>query len=205
MDFSPYFSRLQKFVDPPQIMVLHHTASTTDVSIEEYNQQHIQQGWVCFGPHGLIRKDGTIQYGRPVIDPRDGSSGFIGAQAYGINGSSIGVETAGNFMVEEPDPKQIAAIVQLFSEWATKLPSIKKIIGHRDVSKIIPFVGGLSTATSCPGDHLYACIAMIAENVSEKVGRTILHPFSPNSTIPNFMMQLDGNEDNGKSLIHGKA
>ena len=34
--------------------------------LEEINASHQAQGWTCIGYHYVIRKDGTIEIGRPI-------------------------------------------------------------------------------------------------------------------------------------------
>src|SRR5271163_1400731 len=113
MDMTPYLHCLENYPSPPTILVIHHTASTGDEDITVWNQQHIAEGWCCFGAHACIRKMADpnnanmseIQYGRPITK--------IGAQAYSINTISIGVETNGNFVIETPSQLQINALVYL--------------------------------------------------------------------------------------------
>ena len=202
MDFAPYFSKMSRFLAPPSIAVIHHTADPEDHDIEYYNQMHINQGWVCFGAHALCRMDGSIQYGRPVLGPA-GGLGFIGAHAYGINSLSIGVETTGNYMTGTPSETIINALIDLVTDWCKKLP-IKYIIGHRDVSTIIPYVESngerISTATACPGDNLYSQITRIAETVSKNVGRVITDPYMHDKELlMHVATVLDGSKEGSLS------
>ena len=59
------------------MIVIHHTGNPTDddLSAKEINASHKAQGWTCIGYHYVIRKDGTIEIGRPHWT--------IGAHAYG--------------------------------------------------------------------------------------------------------------------------
>lgn len=190
MDFSPYFDRMAKFVKPPTIAVIHHTGDASDIPIEEYNRDHIARGFVCFGAHALCRKSvdtatglAIIQYGRPVTDPRTGGLGFIGAHAYGVNSISVGVETCGNYLVEDPPMEQINALALLVEEWVRKFPSIHAVIGHCDVSSIVKSVNGLSTATACPGNKLYARIPQICWLVNNKLGIALRDPYNHQKEI----------------------
>ena len=49
-------------------LVIHHIGGDCDrdVSAEEVHQWHINRGWSGIGYHFLIRKDGTIERGRPI-------------------------------------------------------------------------------------------------------------------------------------------
>jgi hypothetical protein len=176
MDFSPYFSRMAQFPKPPTILVIHHTADQGDHDVAYYNQIHINEGFVCFGAHALARQAvdpttgfGILEAGRPL--------NFIGAQAFGINSISLGVETCGDFTKQTPSAAQIKALVRLMGYWASKFPTVTSIIGHEDVSKIVAEVNGLSTATACPGNNLYTRIPEICSYVNKALGKNLKNPY----------------------------
>jgi len=78
------------------MVVVHHTGNPTDddLSAEEINASHQAQGWACIGYHYVIRKDGTIEAGRPHWT--------VGAHAYKENYHTIGIHVCGNFELAEP-------------------------------------------------------------------------------------------------------
>lgn len=123
-------------------IVIHHTGNPTDddLSAEQIHASHLAQGWSGIGYHYVIRKDGTIERGRP--------DNTVGAHAYGHNRDTVGIMLCGNFEVAQPTDAQIEAAACLVAWLGEKYGlSINKstVIGHRDLM-----------ATACPGAHLYA-------------------------------------------------
>lgn len=63
-----------------------HCAATKpnqNVGATEIRDWHLQKGWVDIGYHFIIKRDGTIEFGRPIY--------AVGAHAYMHNSRSIGV------------------------------------------------------------------------------------------------------------------
>ncbi|MBR1552797.1 MAG: N-acetylmuramoyl-L-alanine amidase [Schwartzia sp.] len=123
------------------MIVLHHTggAPGEDPNAEEIDATHRRIGWAGIGYHYVIRRDGTIEAGRPA--------GTVGAHAEGANGTSVGIALCGNFCAEEPSAAQIESAAMLMAILAASFglaPDAAHIVGHRDLS-----------ATACPGDALY--------------------------------------------------
>ena len=123
-------------------IVLHHTGNPQDddLSAADIDASHKAKGWACIGYHYVIRKDGSIEQGRPVDT--------IGAHAYGHNSHTIGIHLCGNFEIAEPTSNQIESAAMLIAAIAD-LNSIcindSTVLGHRD---LMP--------TACPGENLYA-------------------------------------------------
>lgn len=73
--------------------VVHWTGTYTDqdIGVEEIHQWHQAQGWSGIGYHYVIRRDGSIERGRPI--------NYIGAHAKvnGHNENSIGVSFVGGY------------------------------------------------------------------------------------------------------------
>ena len=122
------------------MIVLHHTGGADiDASAEEIDQWHKNDGWLGIGYHYVIRKDGTIEKGRP--------DWTVGAHAYGENWHTIGIHLSGDFSVAEPTEAQIESTAMLLANLCTDygLPIDEDhIVGHRDLM-----------STDCPGDNLY--------------------------------------------------
>jgi N-acetylmuramoyl-L-alanine amidase len=119
-------------------IIVHHTASG-DMSAEEIHAEHLAQGWSGIGYHYVIRKDGTIERGRP--------KGMVGAHAEGANWGSIGITLTGNFEEENPKDAQIESLSQLIATLCNiheLAPNEDIVIGHRVVC-----------ATACPGENLF--------------------------------------------------
>jgi N-acetylmuramoyl-L-alanine amidase len=122
------------------LIVLHHVGDIDrDVSAAEIHKWHSGQGWAGIGYHYVIRKDGTIERGRP--------RSAIGAHVQGFNNRSIGINIVGNFEQTTPNPAQIESAAMLIAELSdiyclTPMPAT--VVGHRDLM-----------ATACPGQNLY--------------------------------------------------
>lgn len=126
------------------MVVVHHTGNPTDddLSAKEINASHQAQGWACIGYHYVIRKDGTVEAGRPHWT--------VGAHAYGENKHTIGIHVCGNFEEAEPTDAQIESLAMLLANVCHDygLPIDEDhVVGHRDLM-----------ATACPGANLYAML-----------------------------------------------
>ena len=122
-------------------IVIHHTGNPwdDDLSAAEIDASHKAQGWTCIGYHYVIRKDGTVEEGRPHWT--------IGAHAYRRNSNTIGIHVCGNFEIGEPTDAQIESLAMLLANLCTDYGlSIDRdtIVGHRELM-----------ATACPGRNLY--------------------------------------------------
>ena len=128
-------------------IVIHHTGNPTDddLSVAEINASHQARGWACIGYHYVIRKDGTVEQGRPHWT--------VGAHAYGHNSHTIGIHVCGNFEEAEPTDAQIESLAMLLSNLCTDYGlTIDRdhIVGHRELM-----------STACPGRNLYAQMDVI--------------------------------------------
>ena len=112
--------------------IIHHSASA-DVSASTIHGWHLGNGWSGIGYHFIIRKDGTIERGRPewAIGSHSGPKG---------NGDSIGIVLTGNFETGEPTAAQMNALVWLLNDYLFVKYGELKVIGHKDVMP-----------TACPG------------------------------------------------------
>lgn len=111
-------------------MILHN-ADATECSATDIHRWHKEQGWAGIGYHFLVRKDGTIERGRP--------ENTVGAHASGNNSDSIGICFEGAFMKERMGQTQINAGRELISYLKSKY-GISKVQKHKDVNP-----------TNCPG------------------------------------------------------
>ena len=122
-------------------IVIHHTGNPydDDLSAAEIHASHRAQGWSGIGYHYVVRKDGSIEVGRPRW--------AIGAHAYGHNSHTIGIHVCGNFEIAEPTWAQVEALSMLIANVCHDygLPIDEDhVVGHRDLM-----------ATACPGANLY--------------------------------------------------
>ena len=123
-------------------IVIHHTGNPTDddLSAAEIDTSHKARGWSCIGYHYVVRKDGTVEIGRPHWT--------VGAHAYGHNSHTIGVHVCGNFEEAVPTDEQIESLAMLLANLCTDygLPIDRDhIVGHRELM-----------STACPGRNLFA-------------------------------------------------
>ena len=130
-------------------IVVHHIGNTNaDVSAETVHQWHLNNGWSGIGYHFLIRKDGTIEEGRPL--------GTVGAHVYGENRHTVGINVVGNFEAAVPTEAQKSAVAHLIASLCTVYQFDPEwegtVFGHRDLS-----------ATACPGRYLYEQMPDIVE------------------------------------------
>ena len=131
------------------MIVIHHTGSGADndidASAEQIHGWHLNNGWAGIGYHYVIRKDGTIEAGRPHWT--------VGSHAYGENWHTIGIHLSGDFTVNSPTDAQIESAAMLLANLCTDygLPIDRDhIVGHRDIGE-----------SSCPGDVLYSMLGEI--------------------------------------------
>jgi len=134
------------------LIVLHHSASP-DVPAAEIHAWHLAKGWAGIGYHFVIRKDGSIERGRPLE--------AIGAHAGpDVNGHSIGICLCGDFMQQPPAATQMESLLQLITwlnqNYAADHPQGLAIKLHREVA-----------ATLCPGDLFPAVETLRLDPVAE--------------------------------------
>lgn len=114
--------------------IIIHCAATPpsmDVGADEINQWHLDRGWSGIGYHGVFRRNGQFERGRPMH--------IAGAHARGFNANSIGLCLIGgvdedgkaedNFTaVQKRRAKQYVEVLQALYD----VPD-ENIIGHRDL------------------------------------------------------------------------
>ena len=123
------------------MIVIHHTGNDVDddLSAVDIHASHQRQDWAGIGYHFVIRKDGTVEVGRPLD--------CVGAHAYGFNAHTIGIHLSGNFELGMPTSEQIESLAKLLAD-LTEMYGLEDtsqyVVGHRDLM-----------ATACPGESLY--------------------------------------------------
>jgi len=130
-------------------IVIHHTGSGDDIdaSAEQIHGWHKNGNkWAGIGYNFVVRKDGTIERGRPIW--------AMGAHAEGANYDSIGIHLSGDFTYAEPTEIQIEKTAMLIANLCDEydIPTDRNhILGHREVGN-----------SSCPGDRLFAKLDLIS-------------------------------------------
>lgn len=128
--------------------IIIHCAATRpgqDIDIKDVDRWHREKGWRMVGYHFFIKRDGTVQTGRALMDG--------GAHASGYNEKSIGICLAGGLcdglacdheMVTfasgqrgKPEanytPEQWASLRKLTLDMHKQFPEAQ-VIGHQDIA-----------------------------------------------------------------------
>ena len=128
----------------PTHLVIHgaHTPPSMDVGVEEIRVWHIDRGFSDIGYHYVIRRDGSLEIGRPLDQ--------MGAHAHGMNKHSLGVCLVGGMpakgLMQHGDANawdfnytkaQLSRLVRVRQKHANL-----EVLGHRDVP---------DTEKDCPG------------------------------------------------------
>ena len=134
------------------MIVIHHTGSghDMDASAEQIHGWHINQDWAGIGYHFVIRKDGTIERGRPEW--------AIGSHAYGENSHTIGIHLSGDFNAAHPTEDQIEKCAILIANLCQDydIPTDRDhIVGHGELDSSV-------TPKGCPGLNLAAKLDLIS-------------------------------------------
>lgn len=107
------------------------TPAAMDIGAKEIDRWHRAKGWFKIGYHFVIRRDGSIEYGRELSE--------VGAHAYGVNDRSIGICMVGGVAEDGKTAQnnftqaQWTALEKLASELEPQFPHAK-LVGHRDVT-----------------------------------------------------------------------
>jgi N-acetyl-anhydromuramyl-L-alanine amidase AmpD len=112
-------------------LVVHCSATPPRLNwtAKDIDRVHRQQGWLSIGYHFVIRRDGTVDIGRPETAQ--------GSHARGVNDRSLGICLVGGVddkgrADDNFTPEQFASLRALLRQLKAKHPAAK-IIGHRDV------------------------------------------------------------------------
>jgi len=116
-------------------IVIHCSATPEAMTypLETLRADHKKRGFADIGYHYYIRKDGTVQEGRPLNQ--------IGAHAKGYNTGSIGICYEGGLDANRK-PKdtrteaQKKSMLVLLKATLRLYPTITRICGHRDLPKV---------------------------------------------------------------------
>ncbi|WCD55426.1 endolysin [Pseudomonas phage phi 21A] len=111
------------------------TKPTMDIGRKEIQMWHVQQGWLAIGYHFVIRRDGTIEEGRP--------HDVVGSHVKGRNSDTLGICLVGGINAKgQPEDNftdaQKAALNSLLwsmviGEFADGAYAGLPIVGHRDL------------------------------------------------------------------------
>ncbi len=146
------FNRRLETRNRTDAVVIHHVGNTNkNINSAAIHRWHIENGWKGIGYHFVIRKNGTIERGRPLHT--------VGAHCYNQNEHTIGICVVGNFELARPTHEQFRAAERLIGAVCNLYdiaPNEKTVFGHKDFN-----------STSCPGTYLYQWIPDIIRNAKK--------------------------------------
>ena len=108
-------------------IVLHTLAYSGNAGVEEVRRWHLARGWSDIGYHWLVRRDGTLEKGRPEHE--------IGAHARdgGFNNKSVGIAFEGHGDYEPLTVQQLATLIHEYKRLKDKYEiPLQNVIGHRE-------------------------------------------------------------------------
>ena len=111
-------------------LIVHCAATKPSMNwgVREIRQSHKERGFLDIGYHFVIKRDGTLENGRDVMQ--------VGAHTVGQNETSVGICLVGGVddkMQPQANftPQQMATLRKLLDELKAKFPGVA-IKGHRD-------------------------------------------------------------------------
>lgn len=112
-------------------IILHCSAtwSKQDIGAKEIRKAHLANGWADIGYHYVIRRDGTIEKGRPLEK--------AGAHCSGYNANSIGICVVGGGPYGEDKyftKAQFDSLAKLINDLRAEFPDTI-IMGHNELNK----------------------------------------------------------------------
>jgi N-acetyl-anhydromuramyl-L-alanine amidase AmpD len=110
----------------------------------------VARGWTTIGYHYVVRRDGTVETGRPTTQQ--------GAHVRGLNDCSIGICLSGHHDIAPLPEKQRAALLQLLETLCRRYKLLSNaVLGHKEVNMLVA-AGRLdkiyATSKSCPGRYV---------------------------------------------------
>lgn len=119
-------------------ITLHHTASGSDWAPERLANLHIKdRKWPGIAYHFLIYEDGRV-YQTNKLENLTYHNGYNNTKA-------IGISMVGNYQKSYPTKKQIDAVVSLCKYLKKQVPSISRLVGHKEYP---------GASTVCPGGNV---------------------------------------------------
>lgn len=126
-------AKVQFKTRPATTLIVVHCAATKasmDIGVREIRQWHVQQGWLDVGYHFVIRRNGTVEDGRP--------HSVIGSHVRGYNSTALGICLAGGIDDKgKPEnnftPEQFNSLKLLLLAQKRVYPTAK-IVGHTNLA-----------------------------------------------------------------------
>lgn len=137
-------------------IVVHYSATYADqdLTVKDIDKMHRERGWQMVGYHYVIRRDGTIERGRP--------ESMVGAHVGNQNTGKIGIccigglerATGPNKGVDNRTPQQVESLIKLIRDILKRHPGAQ-VVGHRDLAP-----------TQCPGFDVPAWWAKVQKKAA---------------------------------------
>lgn len=149
-------------------IVVHHTASKSDLTVHDIHRIHLNELYSGIGYHYYIDKAGNIFTGRPAW--------AIGSHALPINSVSVAVCVSGNFEVEMPNKEQLKSLSEILS-YLQKTYPLAKVISHSQVKDTVECQNEAKRtgyplsywATACCGQNLIKELPSLIKHEKEKI------------------------------------
>ena len=109
-----------------------YTPESMDIGKSDIDRWHREKGWMMIGYHKVIKRDGTVEDGRPLSKS--------GAHVRGMNRTSIGICLIGG-MNRSKDGPDLNYTDEQMKSWRSLLDDLKedyptaKVRGHTDFDK----------------------------------------------------------------------
>lgn len=111
------------------------TKPEMDIGVETIRMWHKQQGWLDVGYHFIIKRDGTVEDGRPV--------NVVGSHVKDWNSKSVGVCLVGGINAKGQfeanfTPAQMNSLRNKLKELMSKYPNAELMAHHSVAAKACP-------------------------------------------------------------------
>lgn len=109
-----------------------YTPESMDIGKSDIDRWHREKGWMMIGYHKVIKRDGTVEDGRPLSKS--------GAHVRGMNRTSIGICLIGGMNRAKDGPEinytdeQMKSLRSLLDDLSKDYPKAK-VRGHTDFDK----------------------------------------------------------------------
>jgi hypothetical protein len=120
-----------------QAIIIHHTQTRADASVDAMRAEHMARGWGDIGYHWIHRL-GVWHMGR--------SEKLAGAHAPGWNRRSIAIALVGDYRDEDPPSATLDAVTSHVLELYQRLEPAP-VLSHREAMALV----GKPSHTDCPG------------------------------------------------------
>lgn len=121
----------------PKYIIIHHSASSPNTTVEQIEQWHTARGFGGVGYHYVITNDGIFHKCR--------EEDVVGCHcvADNMNFRSIGICVTGDFTKDKPNDRQLRALIMLLDNIQHRydIPN-KNVLCHNEVK---------GARTECPG------------------------------------------------------